>query len=186
VPVNFRVFPSMVLLLVGVEVIVAAEPCVSGLKPGQKPGPYSAVICTGPKRGQSHCYICETAERPAIVVFARSLSEPLAKLVSKMDKALIDHKNVDLRGWMTILNDDQSSLDVQVVKWAAKHSIRNVPIGVFEDIIGPPSYRLGRDADVTVILFRKNKVTDNFAFRTGELDDRAKDQIMKAVERVVK
>src|SRR5437016_1986790 len=62
-------------------------PCVSGLREGQRPGPYSAVVATGPQRGQSYCYICETADRPAAVVFARSVSEPLGKLAERLDKA---------------------------------------------------------------------------------------------------
>src|SRR5262245_41366214 len=81
----------------------AADPCKSGLEPGQRPGPYSAVIATGPQRGQSFCYICETGDNPAMVVFARSVSDPLGKLAAKMDKALADHKATNLRAWVTFL-----------------------------------------------------------------------------------
>ena len=31
-----------------------------------------------------------------------------------------------------------------------KTALRDVPVGVFENLDGPPSYRLSRDADVTV------------------------------------
>src|SRR5438105_4751153 len=94
----------------------AAEPCRSGLKPGQRPGPYAFVLSTGPQRGVSHCYICETAERPAIIVFARELSDPLGKLAQKIDRALIEHKKSDLRGWITFLNNDQLTLDPKIVE----------------------------------------------------------------------
>src|SRR5271170_1036322 len=47
---------------------------------------------------------------------------------------------------------------------------RSVPVGVFEDLDGPPSYRLHRD-DVTILLAVKQKVVANFAFRAGELSD---------------
>src|SRR5262249_54086684 len=70
-----------------------ADPCVSGPKTGQRPGPYSALVSVGAERGQPHCFICETADRPAVIVFARKLSDPLGKLVRGLDKALVDHKD---------------------------------------------------------------------------------------------
>jgi hypothetical protein len=161
-----------------------ADSCSSGLLPGQRPGPYSAVISTGPQRGQSFCYICETAERPAAVVFARSLSEPLAKLVQGLDKAIDENKKSDLRAWVTFLSADQLGLDPKIVAWSRKHGIRNIPAGVFEDVTGPPSYRLARDADVTVLFFVKQKVVASFAYRSGEWNDNEVSEIMKALPRI--
>jgi hypothetical protein len=162
----------------------AEDPCRSGLEPGQRPGPYAFVLSTGPHRGQSHCYICETADRPAVVVFARALGDPLAKLVQHLDQALTEHKKADLRAWITFLNPDQLALDPKIVQWSQKHAIRTVPLGVFEDVNGPPSYRLARDADVTVLLFVRQKVVANFAFRTGELADDKIAEVIKAVPRI--
>jgi hypothetical protein len=163
----------------------AEDPCVSGLKVGQRPGPYSFVVATGAERGQSTCYICETAERPAVVVFARSLSDPLGKLVAKLDKEVGDNKKAELRGWVTFLSNDQPTLDPQVADWGKKYAIRQMPLGVFESENGPPSYRLARDADVTVLLFVKQKVVANFAFRSGELNDERMAEIVKAVPKIL-
>jgi hypothetical protein len=159
----------------------AADPIVSGLPAGQKPGPYSALVSVGPQRGMSHCYICETAERPAVVVFARTLNDPLGKLLRGLDRALADHKSAELRAWVTFLHEDQLAFDPQVVQWAKKQALRGVPLAVFEDLDGPPSYKLHREADVTVLLFVKQKVVSNFAFRAGELTDARLDEILKAV-----
>src|SRR5690242_10102301 len=74
-------------------------PCVSGLKVGQRPGPYSAIVATGERRGQQRCFICETADRPAVIIFARNLSDPLGKLAARLDRALGDHKSAELRTW---------------------------------------------------------------------------------------
>ncbi len=163
--------------------VSAEEPCRSGLEAGQRPGPYSAVVATGEKRGQSHCFICETADRPAVMVFARSLSDPLAKLVSKLDKAIVDHKRAELRAWVTFLSDEQP--DPKVVEWGKGHAIVNVPLAVFEDADGPPSYRLAREADVTVLLAVKQKVLANFAFRAGELTEERIGEVMKALAGIV-
>lgn len=159
----------------------AANPCVSGLAPGQKPGPYSSVVSVGKERGQSHCFICATEDRPAVVVFARTPDDALGKLTRGLDKALVDHKTSELRAWVTFLNADQTNFDPKVVAWSKKEAVRQVPLSVFEDADGPPSYRLSRDAEVTVLVFVKQKVVANFAFRAGELSDEHIADVLKAV-----
>ncbi len=163
----------------------AADPCVSGLAVGQRPGPYSFLVSVGAERGTGHCFICETVDRPAVIVFARSLSDPLGRLVQRLDKATLDHKDAELRSWVTFLHDDQLSFDPQVVQWAKKQAIRNVSLGVFEDLVGPPSYKLHRDADVTVLVYVKQKVVANFAFRAGELTDGRIAEVLKTVPRIL-
>ncbi len=172
---------SLAVLVLPLGAAQSAEPCVSGLAPGQRPGPYSSVVSVGAERGQSHCYICDTADRPAVVVFARTPSDALGKLARGLDKALIDHKASELRAWITFLNADQLTFDPKVVQWSRQLGLRNVPLSVFEDVGGPPTYRLGRDADVTVLLFVKQKVVANFAFRAGELTDKHIAEILQAV-----
>jgi hypothetical protein len=163
---------------------MADEPCKSGPQPKQRTGPYSSLVAVGRERGQQHCYICEAAERPTVIVFARNLSEPLGKLVHRIDRALADHQTAEMRSWVTFLAADQTKLDPQVVEWGKKHAIRNVPLGVFEDTVGPPAYLLARDADVTVLLSVKQRVVANFAFRAGELNDAAIDNILKTVPKI--
>jgi hypothetical protein len=177
-------FSLVLLLLTGAA--AAGEPCVSGPKPGQRPGPYSSLVSVGPQRGQSHCFICETADRPAVIVFARTLSDPLGKLMRGLDKALLDHKSAELRAWVTFLSDDQTALDPKVVAWSKTHAVRSVPLGVFEDVVGPPSYLIGREADVTVLLSVNQKVVRNFAFRADDLNDERIAAILKAVPEITK
>ena len=66
---------------------------------------------------------------------------------------------------------EKADLDA-LAKWAQKQGLKTVPVGAFEDADGPPSYKLHKDADVTVLLFAKQKVIANFAFRAGELTDK--------------
>jgi hypothetical protein len=172
---------SFAVLAAFLPSVYAAGPCTSGLTVGQKPGPYSSIVSVGAERGQSHCYICDTADHPAVVVFARRLSDPLGKLVAGLDKAVADDKAADLRAWVTFLSDDQTTLDPQVVAWGKKYAVRGVPLGVFENMDGPPSYRLSRDAEVTVLLFVNRKVTANFAFREGELTESRVADVLKAL-----
>jgi len=172
--------------LLFVSAATAGEPCVAGLKPGQRPGPYAAHVALGPERGKLHCFICEAADRPVVIVFARKPTDALGKLAQGLDKALIAHKAAELRGWVTFLSDDQTATDPQVVQWGRKHGLGNLPLAVFEDIDGPPAYRLTREAEVVVLLSVKQKVVSNFAFRAGELDDKAVDVVLKALPAILK
>lgn len=172
------------LLATGVA-LHAGDPCVSGLKPGLRPGPYASVACTGQDRGDLHCYICETENRPAVVVFARSLDEPLGKLASKLDRAVHENQKAEMRGWITFLGESQAAMDKDVVAWGKKHALTNMPLTVFEDLDGPPTYLLSRDADVTVLCFVNQKVVANFAYRKGELNDAEAEKILKVVPELI-
>ena len=173
---------SLIVSLVCVPMVAGAEPLVSGLKSGQRPGPYSAVVCTGPERGKLHCFICEAADRPVAIVLARKMSDSLGKLVQGFDKALQTDK--ELRSWVTFLYDDQTAVDAEVVKWGKAHGIRNVPLAVFEDPDGPPAYRLSKEAEVTVLLSVKQKVVKNFSFRAGELTEAKGQTILQALPEI--
>lgn len=175
------VLPLVLALVPGLP---AADPCVSGVPVGKRPGPYSFLVATGPQRGQPTCYICEQHEggKPAAVVFAHSLSDPLGKLLGKLDAAGAAKKASGYKVWMTHLT---ATADLDgLAKWGQKQGIKSVPLGAFEDVDGPPAYKLNKDADVTVMLFVKEKVVANFAFRAGELDDKAIDEVVKAVPKL--
>jgi hypothetical protein len=175
---------AALFLLVSAFLTTADEPCKSGLRENQRPGPYTSLVSVGKERGQQHCFICESGDKPLVIIFARQLSDPLGKLAGKLDKALAEHKAAELRAWITFLTDDQVSLDPKVVEWSKQHATGNVPLGIFEDVVGPPTYLLAREADVTVLLSVNKKVVANFAYRAGELNDAAVSEIMKAVPRI--
>jgi len=164
---------------------VADEPFASGLKAGQRPMPYSFILATGPNRGTAFCYICDTADKPAAIVFTRTLSEPLGKLAAQLDQVVADAKVPDFRAWLTLLDDGKSpGTEKTLVSWGQKHALRNLPLGVFEDPVGPPAYRLHKDAEVTVVLFAKQKAVANFAFKAGELTDAKAAEIVKALDKL--
>jgi hypothetical protein len=175
---------EIIVLFVVVFAVAADEPSLkSGLAVGQKPGPYAFVLATGPQRGQSFCYICDTADKPAAIIFARSLNEPLGKLASRLDQAASDGVVPQFRTWLTLLDDrKQPDLERRLVAWGLQHAIKSIPLGVFEDEVGPPSYRLHRDAQATVLLFVKQKVVANFAFRAGDITDAKIAEVVKAID----
>src|SRR5713226_369164 len=119
---KYLIRPAVLVCALAVPV-AAQDICKSGPQPGARPGPYSSVVVTGSNRGTSHCFICETADKPVVIIFARTFSEPLGKLASGVDKALAKHKDADLRAWITFLNEDQAKVDGKIVKWAQKHAV---------------------------------------------------------------
>lgn len=159
----------------------AEDPCVSGVPVGKRPGPYSFLVATGKERGQQTCYICEQHEgnKPAAVVFARSTTDELAKLLARLEAAGTDKRDSGYKVWMTLLAE-KADLEA-LATWAQKKGLKTVPVGAFEDADGPPSYKLHKDADVTVLLFTRQKVIANFAFRPGELTDKRIDEVAKTV-----
>jgi hypothetical protein len=167
---------SLVLLFL-FGVAVAAEPVASGVSVGQRPGPYSFLVATGPQRGQQTCYICEQGDKPTVVVFARTLSDSLGKLLVKLDSEVVAQKDAGLKVWMTELAET-ADLDI-LSKWAQKQGLKNIPVGAYEDTDGPPAYKLHADADVTVLLFVKQKVISNFAFRKGDWNEKQIEEILK-------
>lgn len=172
----------MIALTLTLTLSFVADPCVSGVPLGGRPGPYSFLVATGPQRGQPTCYVCEQDIKPTAVVFARTLSDPLGKLLAKFDAEMAARKDAGFKAWMTHLADT-ADLDA-LAKWAQKAAVKGVAVGAFEDADGPPAYKLAKDADVTVLLFVNRKVVANFAFRAGELTDAKVDDVAKALPRL--
>jgi hypothetical protein len=155
----------------------AADPAVrSGVPVGRRPGPYSFLLATGPQRGQQTCYICEQADKPTAVVFARTLTPELGTLLAKLDVAAASRSD-GFKAWMTLLAD---AVDLDALaKWSQAAGLKTVPVGGYEGADGPPAYTLSRDADVTVLVFVKQKVTANVAVR--RLTPEAVAEVVKAV-----
>lgn len=172
----------LITLLAFASTTFAADPVVSGTPVGKRPGPYSFLVATGPQKGQQTCYICEQENKPTAVVFARTLSDPLGKLLAGLDAETTARKDSGFKAWMTQLTAT-ADLD-KLSDWSKKQGLKGVVVGGFEDADGPPAYKLHADADVTVLLFVKQKVVANFAFRTGELTDDAVKDVLKSVPKL--
>src|ERR1051325_5843795 len=108
--------PPMTALTLTLALALSADPCASGVPVGKRPGPYSFLVATGPQRGQQTCYVCEQADKPTAIVFARTLSDPLGKLLAKLDAETAARKDAGFKAWMTQLTAT-ADLDA-LAKWA--------------------------------------------------------------------
>jgi hypothetical protein len=169
----------VMLILVSISV---ADPIKSGVPVGQRPGPYSFLIATGPERGQQTCYICETGDKAAIIVFARSVSPELSKLVQQIEKSIAATPKDSTRGWVTILGEKTISLD-ELARYGQQNSLK-IPLGIFDDAVGPPTYRLNSGAEFTVLVFKNQKVLNNFALVGKEVTEQLLKELAAAIAKI--
>jgi hypothetical protein len=181
---NSTIFFGLVSLLPFCTV-AGDEPFKSGPAIGDRPKPFSIVGVTGPKRGQTHCYVCEAEDRPIVIVFARSTTSPLVSLLKQLDAALTAHKAAELRSWVVFLTDSRGTLEPKIEQLAQQNSIGTLPLTLFEGAAGPPSYRIHRDADVTVIFSVKQKTVVTHAFKAGELTDAKVTEVMASLPKIL-
>jgi hypothetical protein len=109
------------------------------------------------------------------VVFARTLTMELGQLLAKLD-AEAARRTDGFKAWLTVLADT-ADLD-GVARWAQSQGLK-LPVGVFEGAGGPPAYTLGRDADVTALVFVREKVTANVS--SGKLTAEQVADVLRAV-----
>lgn len=118
------------------------------------------------------------------MVFAREINDPLTSLVKKMDEATAEHKK-DHMGSFVVFLTNQQSMEKQVKDLADKEKIKNTILTILDTPSGPPGYGVAKDADFTVVLYKKHEVKANYAFRKGEFSDQDVDRIVKDFTKIV-
>ena len=173
----------MTALALTLAALTAGEPCASGLPVGQRPGPYSFLVATGPDRGKQECYVCGQADKPTVVVFGRTLSPETGRLLAALDSEMAARKDPRLKCWFTQLTDS-ADLDV-LAKWSQTHGLKSLTVGAYEDPDGPPVYTIGPDAEVTVVMFVNKKVVVHVALRAGELTAERVAEVRASLPRIL-
>ena len=104
-----------------------------------------------------------------VCVFARKTSEPLASLVKKIDDKI--GENGKLKSFVVIVpkKGDEPANDLKTL--AEKAGIKHGPLTIGEGPDGPPDYKIAKNADVTVLMWNRQKVKVNHAFK-GELAEK--------------
>jgi len=184
-----RLFLGSVLtaaLLAGVA--IAAEPAASGLKQGDPIGAFYVTKVGGApddgvKSGQELCYRCKYGQRPMVMVFTRKGGEKVTQLVTELDKAVAAKADAQLRGFVTVMGEDESSLKASAEQIAKSSGSKMVPVAVATDSEnGPANYRLDPSAEVTVIVASDGQVVASHAFAADSIDVAA---VMKEVEQML-
>jgi hypothetical protein len=162
----------------------AAEPLKSGLQAGEKiTNIFEPLNVTGPFAGEPHCLVCENGLNPVAMIFAREVNEPLVKLLAKIDKATEKNRDVELGSFVVFLSEKEG-LKEQLENVAKKQGFKQIILSTF-DPAGPEDFKVAKDSDVTVVLYREHLVKANHAFRKGELNDQAVEKIIGDLPKIV-
>ncbi|HVJ80799.1 MAG TPA: hypothetical protein VNC50_06985 [Planctomycetia bacterium] len=157
----------------------AGEDC---LKPGDGVGPYHVLDVTGPKAGEKLCYRCQFGNKPVVNVFARTTDENLAGLLTKIDAKLGEDEK--LRGFVTVLTENTDGAVADLKTYAKKHEIKKLPLTVFEGKAGPDTYKIDKNADVTVMLWVGGKIKAVHTFEAGKLDSKGVDAVLADLPKI--
>lgn len=164
--------------------LAAAEPLRSSLQVGEKIfATFEPLNVTGPNAGQPHCLVCENGLNPVAMVFAREPSEPVLKLLSRLEAATQKHRSAGMGSFAVFLSD-RDDLAEKLQQAAARLELKELILSI--DVPeGPEGYSVAAEADVTVVLYHKYDVLANHAFRKGELNDKAIDRILADVPKIL-
>lgn len=114
---------------------------------------------------------------------ARGTSGPLTGLVKSLDAEIAKHTS--LKSFVVILTDDPDKTAAALKALAAEHHVTHVPLTVVADSKGPPDYEIARDAEVTVMMWTRQKVEVNHAFKKGELTDAAAKRVIADLPKIL-
>jgi quercetin dioxygenase-like cupin family protein len=162
----------------------ANKPLKSGPQAGQSlPGPFSPVIVTGHDAGKRSDLTEYHGANPVALIFARQVSDPLTSLVQKIDAETARNKGARMGSFVVFLSDDEK-LERGLEALAKKEGIKNTILAL-DSPAGPRHYKLAKDADITVILYVRQKIVANHMFKTGELNAEAIDAIFADVPKLL-
>lgn len=173
-------FASIALVALAFGTVAIADDLESGLQVGDSPGAFNVKDVTGPNKGRSLCYRCQFGGRGVVNIQARTITPELSNLVKEID-ALVDSPS-DRKGqkkaFVVLLTDDPDAAKTELEKVAKDKELKNTPLTIFDGIAGPRGYKIAEDADVTVMVWNKQKVKVNHSFKSGKLDKKAIEQIV--------
>jgi hypothetical protein len=92
----------------------------------------------------------------------------LASLVKQIDSKISE--NSALKSFVVLVPKKGEHPADDLKKLAENASIKHVPLTIGESPDGPPDYEIAKDADVTVLMWKRHKVKVNHAFK-GELTE---------------
>jgi hypothetical protein len=161
-----------------------SDPLQSGLKVGEKVHTFYVRAITGPLKNKSVCYVCRNGDRPVVMIFVRRITPQLKKLLKGIDAEIDAHRAAGLRGFGVFLAGEGSELLPQVQTLAFDEKI-NLPLTIAAaPSDGSAGGTIHPDAAVTVMLYRDQTVTANFAYRADELQDGEIDKVLKGIRKL--
>jgi hypothetical protein len=105
-----------------------------------------------------------------VAIFARDITDNLASLVKQVDEQVAKNEKQKMAAFVVLLSEDADAAAPKLEELAKKQGIKHVPLTIFDGESGPSGYKIAKDADVTVLLWKDQEVKANHAFKKGELN----------------
>jgi hypothetical protein len=178
---------TVALLLCGYAASADKDDLKSGPQAGDNvPGPFHSLVAHSGEPGlvgKKTDFFEMYGQAPVVLVFAREMSKPLTRLVKKLDAEVTKRKSAKLRSVVVFLSDDDA-LETNLKDFGEKQGIKNVNLAIMEPA-GPKHYKLSKEADVTVLLYKRLKVQANHAFKKGDLNKKGVGAILSDVPKIL-
>ena|SRR5437660_634437 len=117
------------------------------------------------------------------MIFAREVSDNLTSLVKRMDAATAKNKECKMGSFVVFCSDDEG-LEAKLKDLAKKEDLKKVVLTI-DNPQGPQRYKIAKEADVTVVLYEKQKVKSNYAFKKGALQEKQIEQIVGDLSKIL-
>ncbi len=165
--------------------LIAADKVESGLKEGASVPAFNVRDITGPAKGETLCYRCRYGSQPVVTVFAREMNDSVKDLVKKIDKKVGENKDHKMAAFVVVLTNDPDSVEPKLTKLASESKIKHTPLTVIEGDAGPEGYKIGKDAEVTVMMWVEGKVKSNHAYGKGKFDAKAVETVLADTSKIL-
>ena len=106
-------------------------------------------------------------------------------MVKQLNEAVEKKTNKNLCAFVVVPTEDSDATAKQLESLAEKENVKHVPLTLVEGVAGPGDYKIDKDAEVTVMLWKNQEVEINHAFKKGELHKKQIDEVMADVKKLV-
>jgi hypothetical protein len=175
------------------------------LKAGNNlPGPFHPYNVTGPHKQRFHCPISDHGLRPMVLIFYKNVdfSEPLPKLLKRLDTAIDKNAETRLGAYAVFVPDDMpdvlgssndkdqdanSKNDDARLEWEKKIEQSGADMKLQHVVLcldtkaDVKKYELSDENLITVVLCSKLKIASVYALPKSDFTDAAIDKIMADV-----
>jgi hypothetical protein len=152
---------------------------LSGPQAGKKlPGTFEPVLLNTADAGEECCVLCKFGNDPVVMVFAARPTPALTEAIRNLEKAASAAKGP--AGACVVVTDTSDATRAELKALAEKQALKHVVLGVIDE----PKlkhYVLHPEAEATILFYRKQVVSENRAFKTGEWTEKAAADLSDAV-----
>jgi len=108
----------------------------------------------------------------------------LTGLVKKIDEATEKNSKNRMGSFVVLLSGDRDKMEAELKKLAEKEGLKKVALAI-DTPAGPSSYKIAKEADVTVLLYVNKTVKKNFVFGKGELTEAKVEEVLKELPSIL-